>query len=143
MIVLGIAIPSVSNVLNSFRLQTAGEQVSALLNTARAQATEENRSVTVAFVGGTNQFGLDTSNPRDGVPDAVLFLPEGITLVAASNPPCSQPVAAPGTGTITFGSRGDLVLTPLIPNSVDCIRLQNRRGARTVRVSLRGRVSTE
>lgn len=150
-ILASIAIPQIISLVDAYRLRVAAEEVSETLNVARAQATEVNRRVTVAFVGGSNRFGFDTNtlpdgapNP-DGVPDDIRVMPNGVTFVAATNPPCSQPPGGNGSATIAFGSRGDLFLTaPGAPlNSSDCVKVQNRRGSMIIWVSLRGRVTVQ
>jgi len=139
LVVLAISIPYGNKLSDQYRLRGAVGQIKVALHNARAQASEENAPVTVAFVGGTNVFGVDTSEPRDGVPDDVRYLPRGIELGVEDDGSCLLP---PGLSTtITFNSRGNLVVDAAIPNATDCTQVESTQGMATVAVSSQGQVT--
>ena len=75
-----ITVPGVYSVYNSYKLASTTQAISATLQSARARAVRENKTVTVIFNGSIRRFGIDEND--NGLLETVesFSVPEGITV---------------------------------------------------------------
>jgi len=122
-IVLTMAAPVSSRLLNQYRLRGAASQIAFELTRARMQAVAQNTYVRVRFPGdGT--YILETS--QDGGSYAAysptISLPNGVSVVASGN------------GAMTFNRQG------FIQNNAPLV-VHNANGERTISINSIGRVT--
>ncbi len=122
-LVLAMAQPVTSQLLNQYRLRGAASQVAMELARARMQAVAQNTFVRMRFTGNSTYI-LETS--RDG----------------AAYTTCSEPVSLPSGVALLSDSAGSLTFNRqgFVQNNTS-LSIANSRGRRTISMNSIGRVS--
>lgn len=74
-----ITVPGMYSVYSSYKLSTTTETVSAMLQTARARAMRDGKSVTVIFNSSIHQFGIDENGDGRLEAEESFAAPDGIS----------------------------------------------------------------
>lgn len=123
MIVLGMAAPATSKILNQYRLRGAASQIAFELSRARMQAVAQNKFVRVRFTD-SGTYVLETS--QDGgtyeAAGGTVSLPDGVNLVSD------------GATSLTFNRQG------FVQNNM-ALSIQNPNGQKTISMNSIGRVT--
>lgn len=159
MIIAAIAIPSVLQGWNSYRLTSAAGSVAGLLERTRFEAIHKNGQLSClgAALGAGWQLGID-QNSNLGIDrgEPQVILPGPVTLIAAAIAPAPASMGAgfagalppggnPVYGRVTFDARGTVIVTAGAPPPyVVYIGIPNqpKYGYRAVTVSAMGQVKT-
>jgi Tfp pilus assembly protein FimT len=122
-IVLTMAAPVTSSLLNQYRLRGAASQIAFELTKARMQAVAQNMFVRVRFPGdGTYILESSQDGGSYSASSPVIRLPNGVNLAQGTN------VA------MTFNRQG------FVQNNTPLV-IQNSNGARTISMNSIGRVT--
>lgn len=74
-----VTVPGMYSVYNSYKLSSTTQAITATLQSARARAIRENRTLTVIFNASNRQFGIDENDNGRLEAEESFQVPQGIT----------------------------------------------------------------
>ena len=105
-ILLNVAVPSMSSMMSSTRVSGAAEQIQGVLELNRTESVEQNQDVTLTFHAGSNwsvNSVISGSNWSPGSLDSTSYKTTSLTINLSANPITYKPTGlVSNTGTLVI-----------------------------------------